>query len=96
MKKYLLVLTLSSLVFVTQAATIAAKTDTDPVNINTATAAQLATLKGVGPKRAEEIVDFRKQHGDFKSLDELTGVKGVSAKVLERWEKNNPDRMKLK
>ena len=96
MKKYAFGLILGALVFGAQAATIAAKTDTGPVNINTATAAQLATLKGVGPKRADEIVDFSKQHGDFKSLDELTGVKGVSAKVLDRWEKNNPDRMKLK
>lgn len=96
MKKYLSILLLSGLVFVAQAAKPQVKDDAGPVNINTATAAQLATLKGVGSKRAEEIVDFRKQHGDFKSLDELTGVKGVSAKVLARWEKNNPDRMKLK
>lgn len=96
MKKSVLALVMSGFVLSSVAAKAISDDATASVNINTATAAQLATLKGLGPKRADAIVDFRKEHGNFKSLDELTGVKGVSTKVLDRWEKNNPDRMKLK
>ncbi len=44
------------------------------VNINTATKEELTTLKGVGDKRAQEIIDYRKKNGNFKSIDELEKV----------------------
>lgn len=54
-----------------------------PVDINTANAQTLATvMKGVGQKKAEAIVAYRKAHGPFKSLDELAKVKGISGKTV--------------
>ena len=55
-----------------------------PVDINSADAETLdATLQGVGPKKAEAIVADRAKNGPFKSLDDLTRVKGISAKTVE-------------
>ena len=52
------------------------------ININTASAKQISTaLKGVGPKKAEAIVQYRKAHGPFKSLHELQSVKGIGPKT---------------
>lgn len=53
------------------------------VNINTADAQALTQLKGVGPKKAEAIVAFRKANGGFKTVDQLADVKGIGAKTLE-------------
>jgi len=54
------------------------------VNINTATAAQLSTLKGIGDAKAKAIVDYRSQHGKFSSINELVSVKGIGAKIIEQ------------
>jgi competence protein ComEA len=48
-----------------------------PVSLNTATVDQLDTLPGVGPVLAQHIVDFRAQHGGFRSVDELREVNGI-------------------
>ncbi len=56
-----------------------------PVNINTADATALAeAISGVGLKRAEAIVAYRKQNGDFKSVDELTAVRGIGESTVEK------------
>jgi competence protein ComEA len=47
------------------------------VNLNTATVEQLDTLPGVGPVLAQRIVDYRTQHGGFRSVDDLRQVDGV-------------------
>ena len=49
----------------------------DPVNLNTATVEQLDALPGVGPSTAQAIVDYREQHGAFKSVQGLNEVKGI-------------------
>lgn len=67
--------------------------DTQPVNINQATASQLATLSGIGPKKAQDIVAYRAAHGPFKTVDDLTHVKGIGAKSLVRLEAKNPGRL---
>ena len=55
------------------------------VNINTADAETLAkNIIGVGEKKALAIVAFRDQHGPFKSVDELTQVKGIGLKLVEK------------
>lgn len=55
------------------------------VNINKANSSQLATaLKGVGLKKADAIVEYRSKFGDFKSVDELTSVKGIGAKTVAK------------
>ena len=56
----------------------------NPLNINTATAKELEVLPGVGPKIAERIVKYRKDNGPFSSVDDLTKVKGIGPKKLEK------------
>src|SRR5579862_9297410 len=52
------------------------------VNINTADAETLALeLKGIGQKRAEAIIAYREQHGPFKSIDDLSNIKGIGKKI---------------
>lgn len=56
-----------------------------PVNINTVDASTLATtIKGVGPKLAKAIVQYRTEHGPFETVDDLQKVKGVGAKTIEK------------
>jgi competence protein ComEA len=53
------------------------------VSINTASAPQLASaLTGVGMKKAMEIVEYRRTHGPFKSIEELMNVNGIGAATL--------------
>ena len=54
-----------------------------PIGINTAEARNLAALPGIGNKLAERIIDYRKNSGGFKSLDELRSVEGIGDKKLE-------------
>lgn len=54
------------------------------VNINTAGAAQLALLPGIGPKAAERIVAYRTEHGAFTKTSQLMDVKGIGEKSFER------------
>lgn len=54
-----------------------------PVNINTASAEQIATeLKGIGDAKAQAIVAYRTRNGAFKSADELVRVKGIGEKTV--------------
>jgi competence protein ComEA len=53
-----------------------------PVDLNTATVAQLDGLPGVGPVLAQRIVDWRNQHGRFGSVDQLSDVAGIGAAKL--------------
>ncbi len=65
----------------------------DKVNINTADAARLeAVLINVGPAKAAAIVEYRKENGPFKSVEELAMVNGIGLKTVER----NRDRIELR
>ena len=56
-----------------------------PVNINSADAKTLAKeLDGIGPAKAQAIVDYRQKNGSFKTADDLLKVEGIGAKVLEQ------------
>ena len=54
------------------------------VNINTAAAAELDALPGVGPAMARQIVEYRTAHGPFKTLDDLRNIKGLGPKKVEK------------
>jgi len=54
------------------------------VNINSASAEVIAAeLTGIGPSKAQAIVDYRSSHGAFKTADSLASVKGVGEKTVE-------------
>ena len=53
------------------------------VNINTATAEELETVTGIGPVLAQAILDYRAEHGDFRTLDELLEVRGIGSAKLD-------------
>ena len=53
-----------------------------PVSLNTATAEQLDTLDGVGPAPASKILEYRRQHGGFRSIDDLGEIPGIGPKRL--------------
>ncbi len=68
---------------------IAVKVFADPVNINTASAEELEqNLHGVGPKKALAIIEYRKINGPFFSPEEITKVKGIGPKTLEKNQKD--------
>ena len=55
------------------------------ININTASAAEIAAaIRGIGLKKADAIVAYRRTHGPFKTIESLTAVKGVGNKTLLR------------
>ncbi len=61
------------------------------VNLNESTIDDLVTLKGIGHKKAKAILAYREKIGDFKSLQELTNVKGIGEKILI----DNKERLKI-
>lgn len=68
---------------------------TQSVDVNHADASQLMTLKGVGAKRAAQIVAYRQAHGAFKTVNELSHVRGIGVKGLARLQMNNPSRITI-
>jgi len=62
----------------------AGATSVSKLNINKASAAELTALNGIGQKKAEAIVAFRTEHGNFKKAEDLMLVKGIGPKVFEK------------
>lgn len=54
-----------------------------PININTAKEEDLIKLKGVGKKRAKQIITYRRQHGNFQNIKDLQKVPGISDKFIK-------------
>ena len=61
-----------------------ASSDGSRININTATFQELQTLRGIGPTMAQRIIEYRQTSGRFATVDDLTNVKGVGEKTLEK------------
>lgn len=54
------------------------------VNINTADAATLASLNGIGESKAEAIIVYREANGPFESVEQLSQVKGIGSRTIEK------------
>lgn len=52
------------------------------INLNTADVKQLQTIDGIGEKRAEKIIDYRKSHGNFSKIDDVKNISGIGDKFL--------------
>jgi len=63
------------------------KPPTHPINLNSATAAELQQVPGIGPSTADKILEMRKSYGAFKSVDDLLAIKGIGPKRLEKMRK---------
>jgi competence ComEA-like helix-hairpin-helix protein len=58
-----------------------------PINLNSASAAELQQVPGIGPSTANKILEMRKSYGAFKSVDDLLAIKGIGPKRLEKMRK---------
>ena len=67
-----------------QAAKPAMTKSADPVNLNTATSAQIADLPGIGTKTADLVVQYRVKNGPFKKIEEIMNVRGIGEKSFLR------------
>ncbi len=56
----------------------------EKIRLNSANAAQLQQLSGIGEKKAQAIIEYRQKNGAFKSIDELQNVKGIGPALLQK------------
>ena len=66
-----------------QKPTVTTQSNTEKLNINTATAAQLQTLPGIGPALAQRILAYRQEYGSFTTTEQLLLVEGIGESLLE-------------
>ena len=74
-------LCLGFLIILISLSTIAIAQEDVKININSASVGELMQLKRIGPKYAERIIDYRKQHGPFEKPEDIMKVKGIGQKT---------------
>lgn len=62
----------------------AARTEMERIDLNSATSAELETLPGVGPRTAERILEYRREHGGFERIEDLMDVRGIGERTFLR------------
>jgi competence protein ComEA len=67
----------------TTAAGVAGAAEEGPISLATATAAELDTIDGIGPVTAEDIINFREEHGGLSSVDQLDQISGIGPATME-------------
>ncbi len=81
----LLIITSSQTVMAKNAHTKSTIQQVSSINLNTADAKSIAkALKGIGIKKAQAIIAYRKKHGNFKAVEELASVKGIGVATIAK------------
>ena len=74
-----------TLILLFSSSAMSAQAIAEQININTANAEQISTaMTGIGDSKAKAIVEYRKSHGKFKSIQDLENVDGIGGKTVER------------
>lgn len=66
-----------------RAAPLSGSQSGDKIDLNAASAEQLQMLPGIGPTRAEAIIQYRTDHGDFKAIEDLVNVPGIGPSTFD-------------
>jgi competence protein ComEA len=81
-----------TLILLISSSAMSAQAPAEKININTANAEQISSsMTGIGESKAKAIVEYRKTHGKFKSIQDLENVDGIGLKTVER----NKDKISL-
>lgn len=74
-----------TLILLFSSSAMSAQAIAEKININTANAEQISTaMTGIGDSKANAIVEYRKSHGKFKSIQDLENVDGIGIKTVEK------------
>lgn len=65
--------------------TTAGSTNDGKIRINQASESELTTLPGIGPAKAEAIIQYREEHGPFQAVEDLLNISGIGQKTLDRF-----------
>ena len=62
----------------------APRVQSEPIDLNAATGMELETLPGIGPRTAERILEYRREHGGFERIEDLMDVRGIGERTFLR------------
>ncbi|WNC70016.1 helix-hairpin-helix domain-containing protein [Thalassotalea nanhaiensis] len=79
-----LILTPAFATFANNASLVTEQEVSTTINVNTASVEELSELKGLGLKKAQSIIDYRKANGPFTNIADLMNVKGIGVKFIEK------------